>query len=258
VAKSNELVQISGLSGSVSIRVLAPGPQAIDYVVLSPRATAAAVHHSGTKTVQIISGLPRWPSAGKEVDISTLPDSPSSFAVSDDAQLLVAIVNRRDSGEILLIDADANTRQVFTGMHLAAAAFMGGTHDLLVADDMNDSIHLVHAVDSSAAAAGVAGRQEGILRPVALDASADGRQVFVVNARPASVVVFDLRNHTAAKYVCHCAPAGLTPLIGRATFVVSQPANGPLWVFDGDAEQPRVVFVPSSSPHQTATQDAAQ
>jgi hypothetical protein len=258
VEKSNELIQISGLSGSVSSRMLAPGPQAIDLVVLSPSATAAAVHHSGTKTVQIISGLPSRPSAGKELDISTLPDSPGSLAVSDDARFLVAVVNRRDSGEIFLIDADGNTRQVFTGVHLSAVAFMGATHDLLVADDINDSIHVVYAVDSSAASVAVAGRQDGVLGPVAAGASPDRRHIFIVNARPASVIVLDVSNHSTAKYVCHCAPAGFTPLIGRATFMFSQPVNGPLWVFDGDAEQPRVVFVPSPRPRQAAARDAAQ
>jgi hypothetical protein len=78
--------------------------------------------------------------------------------------------------------------------------------------------------------------------------------VFVVNTRPASVIVLDLKTHTAAKYICHCTPAGLLPLNGRATFVFSHPVDGPLWLFDGDAGQPRVVFVPSPGPAKPSTQ----
>jgi len=258
VEKSNELIQISGLSASVSRRLLAPGPQAIDLLRLSPSATAAALHHAGTKTIQIISGLPRRPVVGKELDISTLLDSPSTLAVSDDARFVVAVINSRHSAETFLIDSNANTRPVFRGVHISAVAFMGATHDLLVADDVNDSIHVLHAVDSSATEVAIAGREDGVLGPVAAGASPDGRHVFVVNRRPASVMVLDLKNHTAPKYACHCAPADLIPLNGRATFVFSHPVDGPLWLFDGDAEQPRVVFVPSPSPAKLSTQGAAQ
>jgi hypothetical protein len=245
VEKSNELIQISGLSGSVSMHLLAPGPRAIDLVVLSPSGTAAALYHSGAKTVQIISGLPRRPRAGKELDISTLPDSPSALAVSDDARFVVAVSNSHNSGEIFLIDAGASTRQVFKGVHISAVAFMGATHDVLVADDVTSSIHIVYAVASSAATIPIAGPENGVAGPVAAGSSPDRGRVFVVNSRPASVVVLDLKNHTAAKYLCHCAPADLMPLNGRATFVFSHPVDGPLWVFDGDAQQPRVVFVPA-------------
>jgi len=258
VEKSNELIQISGLSSSVSRRLLAPGPQTIDLLRLSPSTTAAALYHASTKTIQIISGLPRRPVAGKELDISTLPGSPSAVAISDDARFVVAVVNSRRSAETFLIDTDANTRPVFRGMHISAVAFMRATHDLLVADDGNDSIHLLHAVDSSAAAIAIAGRDDGVLAPVAAGASLDGRHVFVVNARPASVIVLDLRNHTAPKYACRCTPTDLLPLNDRSTFVFSHPVDGPLWVFDGDGEQPRVVFVPSPSPARLSTQDAAQ
>lgn len=256
--KSNDLIQISGLTGLISRRRLVPGPRAIDLLVLSPSATSAAIHRSVDKTVQIISGLPRRPTAGKELDISSLPDSPGAFAVSDDARFVVAVVNRRDSGEIFLIDADANMRQVFRGVHLSAVAFIGASHDLVVADDVNDSVHVVRAVNSSAAAIPIARREDGVGGPLAVSASPDHRHVFVLNARPTSVTDLDLTNHTAAKYICHCAPKDMMPLNGRATFIFSHPVDGPLWVFDGDAEQARVVFVPSPRPSKLSTQGTSQ
>jgi hypothetical protein len=257
VEKSNELIQISGLSGSVSLRLLAPGPRAIDLVVLSPSGTAAALYHGAAKTVQIISGLPRRPWAGNELDISALPDSPSALAVSDDGRFVMAVLNSHNSGEIFLIDAEGNTRPVFKGIHISAVAFMGATHDVVVADDASNSIHIVYAVESSAAAIRIAGRENGIAGPVAAGSSQDRRRVFVVNMRPASVIVLDLKSHATAKYICHCNPTDLIRLNGHGTFVFSHPADGPLWVFDGDAQRPRVVFVPAPGLATPSTQGSA-
>ena len=47
---------------------------------------------------------------------------------------------------------------------------------------------------------------------------------------------------------CHCAATVLAPLSGNAVFRLTQRTDQPLWILDGDAGAPRMVFIPAVRP----------
>jgi hypothetical protein len=252
------LIQIMDLSGSISTRLLAAGPHPIDLLRLSASGTAAAFYHADARTVQLISGLPRRPWTGDELDLSALPGPVASIAVSDDARWILAAVNTEYSGQVFLMDAHGSTRKIFESAHISALAFTPGRHDAVVADDSSDTVHFIRSVDSNAASWVIAARTDGIAGPAAISTSEDGRRVFVVNTGSSSVLAVDLASGGSAKYKCPCAPTDLTALGGRAVFVLSHTADAPIWIFDGDAVTPRIVFVPRVPASQHSNQGSSQ
>jgi hypothetical protein len=244
VAAGNDLIAITGLRNSVSVRRIAPGTRPIDTIRLSPRSTAALVYRRGSNTVQFISGLPGAPRVWNEIEIGHMPGLVAALAVSDDARLALAAINQQDSAALFLIDRAGNTRPIFSGRRLSAVSFVSATHHALITDDADSKVVWIHDAGSTAAAIPLATSEDGVSRPVGVDASPDGRRVFVANARPGSVLEIDRRTNVATLHPCACSPTGLTPLNDNVMFRLTESSAAPLWIFDGSAGQSGIAFVP--------------
>jgi hypothetical protein len=135
-----------------------------DRIWLSPRGSAAALYRTAERAIDIITGLPHH----STIRTISLPDLPSTLAVSDDGALVYGVVDNR-----LLTIEQHGTRSAGISGEIAAVHFRPGTHDatvligmnaVLVSDRGNESFTLPD-------------------QPVAFEFSRDGSHLFVATAR---------------------------------------------------------------------------
>lgn len=231
---------------SVDARSLpgANGPP--DRIVFSPTGAAALFYQDGTAQVKIVTGLPDDPSI-RQLDISGLEGGAAALAISDDGQALLAGV----PGSMFLA-VGSNIRRIQELDNASAAVFIARTHDALLLDKRGN--RLMQWRDATGEVVAVAGELEGLSQPVAVAAARDGSRFFVANAGTRTVSVIDAKTGERIAVECQCAPTGLSSLNGRSVFRLTDPADGQIWVFDGDAPSPRIVFIPSQPAEQSGSQ----
>jgi hypothetical protein len=223
-----------------------------DRMVTSPAGKSAALYYKNSASAQILSGLPNSPQVARQVDLSTLPNAPDVIAVSDDGSLLLVGVRENADGapaqgEVFLFTPDAAApRSIASVQHASAIAFLAQSHDALLADDVANSVTLVSDVVNGANVAWTFASLQ-LLAPDSVLASPD-RQSFLAGSSTNSIVaILDASGSNAVVVACDCAPAELLPLNAAATYQITEPASGLLWVLDGRMSYPRVFFVPIPS-----------
>jgi len=219
---------------------------AASVVTLSPDGSSAAFYSANESLIRIVTGLPASPAIANSVPTSAIAGTIRLLAITNDATQLVAAVDAPDTDSVILIDPAGNPRTLTNSSHISALHFIGGTGNLLVADDAADTVSEVQDVAGSASLQPLAAATDGIAGPIGVDASLDGKLVVVANGRAQNIFVFDPNGSQRGTYSCPCAPAGLGRLNGNSVFLLSAiSGTDPLWLFDGDSATPRVVFIPA-------------
>jgi hypothetical protein len=231
------------VQGTPSVSPLDAAASAPDRITLSPAGSSAALYYRSRNVVQVIHGLPGTPVLAHQVDTSVLPGPLTALAVSDDGQVVLAGVSDSNGGSIHSATADGGMQQIAQVQDATAAAFLKGSHDAWVVDRLQNTVFQWQGSGSGFVA--VATGLQGISRPIAARSSGDGRRLIVASAGSRTVTTIDLATRQASSVSCDCELRGLWPLNGSAVFALTQPAKGVLWVFDGDALAPRIVFVPA-------------
>jgi hypothetical protein len=218
-----------------------------ERMYLSPSGSAAALYRASTGTVQVIAGLPDSPVLAREVGVTASGQTPTAIALSDDGRVLIAGID--DNQAVLVIGADGSTASIPLGYRVQALAFRPHTQDAAAA--AGDVVFLLPDVTRIPQPIRVAGAEEGISGPTAVAFSNDGQRLFAANAGTGTVTASDLTAGNTAALACDCTLAGLGRLRGAAVFRLTEMPD-PLLLFDGTANQPRILFVP---PDQTGTTD---
>jgi hypothetical protein len=213
-----------------------PGASAgAERAIVSPRGTSAAlVHRSGT--VQVFTGMPEAPSAGR---IFELRGAPPTLALSDDGDALLAVVRGRPradaSADAVYLYTDGEPAVLHRGSRVAAAAFLPGSKKALIA---GSSAARIVAPDLGESPAGI--DPDGDI--VAVAGSPDGSRVFLAG-RSGRIAIYDLRSGESVSVACACSPTGFAPLRGNSVFRLNEAGGGPVWVLDADSSEPRISFV---------------
>jgi len=232
-------IRIAALD-SVSVNPIEGAAPGADLIALSPEGKAAAVYRRDSNTVQIVTGLPDAPTVAGTIDLSGQPGSLTALAVRDDGALLGGFSDQ-ESGLVVLMRPEGSAQLVAALGHVAAVSWLAGSGGALVADDRENKVHLIRDVEGGAAAAPIASESEGISRPVAVEASADGRRALVAGAG-GMITAVDLAD--GISLVCPCRPAGLVRVNTESVFALTDRASDPIWLLDAGSE-PRLVFVPA-------------
>jgi hypothetical protein len=214
-----------------------------DAIVLSPDGTWAALLNRNAGMAQTISGLPDAPVAGADIGLSTLPQPVTLLAIGDTGEALLS-AGSGAAGSLIAIGTGGDVRTSMSGVDIRAAAFLRGRPDAVVADG-SLAVHLVRDVSRAAAVMTLATERDGLSETVAVGVSRDNRRVFVAGGS-GRVLVFGLDGGPPGSIECACAPTRLEPLRGNAVFRATDPAQGRIWLLDGDAPEARFVFVPVS------------
>ena len=201
-------------------------------VVVSPGGTAAAVYFE-SGTAQIFTGMPDAPQSAGSIAFDR---PPAELAISDDgATLLAASRNGRDGDAVYAYTPGQAPQLLHRARRVSALTFIPGTAKALIAD--GESIRIVSVSGSQMVDPAVSG-------VVALAASPDGATVLAATGA-GEIVTYDLRALSRTSLSCGCVPSTFAPLRGKAVFRLNELGNGPLWVFDGDSPEARILFVPA-------------
>ncbi len=219
-----------------------------DTVELSPSGTYAVLYHHATQSLQVVKGLPGAPMAGTRLNGVHLGGPLSAFAINDQGTVLAAAPTG-DSSRIYVFENDGDAHLISTVHHAADLAFVNST-DAVLADDRHQEVYLLRSVTGVTATLPLAREAQGLSHPIAVAVSRDQRRVYVANAGSADIVAINLADGVSTRYPCPCAPSAVRRLNGTAVFRLTEPTDGPLWLFDGDLAQPRIVFVPASKAKQ--------
>jgi hypothetical protein len=236
-------LSLGSLPGGVPAPITKSGPSNA-RIAFSPTCVSAVEYAPGASNAYLLQGLPSSPT----VQSVTLPSGTNPAAVADTGSLLISRTQPDGAVEIQLLIAGNSSPQSFTTLtRFGGAAFLPGTNTALLADAVTNSLtEAVAKASGTITLTQIAGTADGISKPLAVFASADGRFAAVANGSDSSVLRIDLtgQNH-AAKVVCHCSPTELEPLAGNLVFRLNEAGSGTLWAFDGDSSNERMFFIPA-------------
>ncbi|MDQ2944673.1 MAG: hypothetical protein M3Y27_01785 [Acidobacteriota bacterium] len=237
-----------------------------DVIAISPAGSAAALFYRQTAKIQVLTGLPKSITPGQNIDISGLPNSLDTLAITDDGQSVLAgfpenTTPGSQSGEVYLIRPDGSVpRSILTVAHASSLTVIknssnDNTRDLLVADDAQNSLYKIADVAGGAVVTQVFGPDANIAGPFAVQTSLDNAK-YVVVAQSGTVVILDVNGGDPVTLKCSCTPTGLHRLNGPGSFQLTETTDGILWMLDWDptnAVGPRFLFVPPA-PSDSAEQ----
>ena len=245
ITRDSELIEIRKLSSAPAVRPLLRERSVIDVMRLSPSGGEAILYRRSANTYQLVSGLPGAPVAGEEFDLPRFHGSLTALALADGSRTALAGFSNGESGAIYLLSPTGHAAWISGVRHPSSITFLSHSHDALVADKTGDKIYLLRNVTGNVATLLMADKHDGVDEPVAVEASRDGRQAFAANARSKTILTVELANGAHVLHACRCVPTTLSHLSGNALYRITEPSKGPMWLFDGDAPQPRIVFVPA-------------
>jgi hypothetical protein len=209
----------------------------------SPSGNAALLFQESGR-LQGISGLPNHPVV-REIDLTSLSNSPNAMAVSDDGSL-VAIAG---AGAVWVMTLDGSAAQLALPGSAATLAFRRDSHDLLSISAQGD-VHLVRNADTEpdyrliyAADAETAGSVGGQF-------SADGSRVFTVN-QAGHIAAIEIATGSLRTVSCGCRATSLDALSSRGLYRLTAAGESVLMLFDG-SDGAAVWFVPPGIPAETA------
>lgn len=235
------LVRLSAVRIPLAIEPVSD--RAPDAIALSPTGAAAALFYAADNCAEVLTGLPDAPAVLRRACFSGFAGSLSALAVSDDGAAVLAGLGSADAEAVLAAETGGNARQLLSA-HVAAAAFFARGGDAVIADAAGNAIYLLRDVAGAAAVSLLAGAAEGISGPAAVAASEDRRFAVVSNAGAGNVAVIGLSGQGVKLVSCACVPSRLERMSGDSVYRLNEFSGGPLWLFDGDAGEPRIVFVP--------------
>ncbi|MBI3693684.1 MAG: hypothetical protein HY238_02430 [Acidobacteria bacterium] len=220
----------------------------VDRIVLNSSDTAAALYSSEAQRVQMLRGLPANPLIGPVADLSPLGGKVTALALDRNAaQLLITVSEGGQNGLYLwsAAEADSQPRLLSTFQAPTAVALLNKDQDAVVADAGINQLVLIRRFATSADAFLLAGERDGLANPAGVEASADGRRIFIANAGGRSLYVWNIEAQAVeARLPLDAAPTRLLRFQGQSMFLLNEIGNDPLLLLEnaGDAA---VYFVPA-------------
>lgn len=209
---------------------------AADMVAVAPSGGVAAFYDRAAARIRVIDGLPGSPAVRGEIDVSGR-EGLRLLAVADEGKAVLASF----TDAAVVFDTSGAARGSLDGVN--AAAFLPASADLVVA--AGESMYLAR---ESGEMVQLAFPGDALAAPAAVGVSSDGRRAFAADAN--GVLAVDLVTGERKRTACPCTPARMDRLAGKAVFRIAGGPHEPVWVFDGDAEGDRVVFVPAYTPER--------
>ena len=234
------MVLIHNLSGAPTPAAGLDVAPSADRIVLSPDGSSAALLYASQNRVNVITGLPDSPALGAELDLSGLPETPSSIAVSDDGQAVVAV-----AGDSVVAFGPGGGMNTAAFAKRAVVAFLHRSSDVVITDSDSNSVFLIRDINGAAELAFVARNTDAIASPVAIQISRDNQTLIVANSASGVAARFNLAGGDPVLAACDCQISGLEALRDSRTFLLNKLGSGPLWSFDPDAPNGGIRFVPA-------------
>jgi hypothetical protein len=223
---------------AASLDGVQPAP---DSMAFSPGGSAAALYYAAGR-VQILTGLPAAPTIAGELDLSGLPVPVTAMAVDDAGSFLLLAAGQAESVSLYRIPMNSSPSLLASFRSVSSVRLFNAGQQALVTDTLAATVYEVTDPAGAAVTQVVASVSDGIQGLIAAETDATGQRVFAA-VSTGTVFIFDRSGGPATTIDCACAPTGLFPLAGAATFRLTELARGPLQVLDASSA-PRIVAVP--------------
>lgn len=234
---------VLGTAADGTLRLLRPGVKdgfalqtphgAPARIVFSPNGSAALL--IGSEAVDVYTGLPAKPALARTLSLATRGEV-RSWAVSDDGGAVLAASADRVSAA-----GESAEWAEFAKAGDARVAFAPGSREAAVANAAGLSIY--KDVAGGGEAASFAGGDDAPA-PDAVAFARDGR-VLTASSAGRSVTIWN-RSGQRLPVACDCNPGGLSAF--GEMFRLTELVDAPLWLFDPNRDEPRVLFVPARQP----------
>lgn len=214
-------------------------------IVFSPRGESAVLFFEGSRKAQVVQGLSAQPRVEREFDLSTLPGAITTLATNDKGDVVLAATAAGESGGAVYVADRSGTPRFLVAAAATGISFLAGRSDAALADAEKDEVLLLEDLSGAFRVRRLAGPEAGISQPLGVQVTADNQSVVVANRGAATVTTLSLAGGTAASVACACQPTGLYRMAGNAVFRLNEPSREPMYLYDGDSQTPRIVFVPA-------------
>jgi hypothetical protein len=209
--------------------------QAPNRIALSSSGSAAALLYTEARVMRIVSGLPDRFQLLRDFTINESVDLSQTMAVSDQGDAVLGTDFYGRDGEITPLMGIGKT---------TAAVFMKNRSDLIVADGVSNQIVRFTAPAHAMSRITIAEEGDGVVDPIGVGASLDGRRVFA-GMGSGTIISADLATGQLTTILCNCRPSTLQQLKGNAVFRLTDVEYSGILILDGDAEEPRIVMTPA-------------
>jgi hypothetical protein len=232
------LVQIR--DGKVTTQSIQQDGSTIDHVELSPSGSAAGLFSESEGRVYVFSNLMSSPVLVGEFEVGQL-GKVSAFAVGDNGNSVVVGVFDGNAGTVFLLNLGEQPRVIASVRHASAVRFLHQSDAAVIADDIDNKVYGF----TGGQIFPIAGEQDGIAAPVALAVAADNSKAFVINSGSQSVTKIGPYGVVAQPVHCDCTLSGFYPTSTDSVFRVTDFSGGPVVLFDGNSQVPRMLLVPA-------------
>jgi hypothetical protein len=209
--------------------------QAPDRIALSSSGAAAALLYAESRVMRIVVGLPDRLQLLREFSINESVDLSQTMAVSDQGDAVLGTDFYGRDGEITPLMGIGKT---------TAAVFIKNRSDLIVADSVSNQIVRFTAPAHATSRITIAEERDGVLDPIGVGSSLDGRRVFA-GMGSGTIISADLTTGQLTTILCDCRPSMMQQLRGNAVFRLTDVEYSGILILDGDAEEPRIVITPA-------------
>jgi hypothetical protein len=241
--EDNHIVGLGlGPAGIVVRSITGLSPQA-DKIAFGPAGKSAALFYSAERRIAILTGLPNSPNVVSNIDVSTLAGTLTALAVRDDGATVLVGLSEGETGSLFRIDRDGNPLLLSILRYPSAIQFLHKGKDAIVADREDNKIYRIVDVPGNAQVIFMASEREEISTPIDFGVSADDSHVLIANSGT-GITVLPLPGGAPESYSIEGGPSGLHRLRGNSVFLLTEPSQDPLLIFDGDSARPRIVIVP--------------
>ena len=236
-ADDSSVVLVRAGGASTAVPGARPAPA---LIVFSPAGATAALYDSSAGRVQVLTGLPDAAAVQSDVDISALAGPVAALAVDDAGTSLFLAAGAADTVALYRIGMDGASQYMASFGSVAALRLSANGREVLVADSAAGDLRGAGRIEA------IASRRDGLGKPIAVESDSAGR-IFVAD-QAGKVTILNRGRGPALSLSCGCAPTGLFRLSGTATFRLTDPSDGPMWVLDASGTDARIVAVPPAAP----------
>jgi hypothetical protein len=239
-----ELRLISNLSGQTYVTEIFDAVAGGDALGLSPSGSTAVAYSLDSSLIQVIGGLPLNPMVRFELHLGASSHALTALAVSDNEQVLAAFSNG-ETGTLQLFTAETAPRLIATVGLVSGITFSAAGDLALAADRAWNEVVLFENLSANATPIRLAGSADGISGPIGILLSADAMTAYVANEVSGTVTVVSLAGGAVRHVSCQCRPTTMRPLRGDSMFALTDRADEPIVLFDGEPSDPRILVVPA-------------
>lgn len=235
------LIQLRGGAATVRSMTLDEAIK-IDRIALSPAGSSAAFFSESQHRIYVVANLPKEPAPLGAFDMSQV-GKVVAFALGDDGRTAAAGVSDGETGAVFLLTLNQAPRLIASMRHPSVIAFLHKSDSAVVADDVENNVYALRDGQLFR----IATAEQGISGPIGIAVSNDNQRIFIGNSVSGSVTAIGPYGDVAEPKSCNCALTGLHATNADSVFRLTDFSGGPVLLFDGNAEAPRIIFVPAGS-----------